>query len=247
MSPHPRPSPIPWERSERSWPGVRFHFTAAPLLKTTVRRLPCGQSGTIRRRPGRSSAAGPISRRGRPCRCGGEPPITGGGHARGIVGLGAAACGLSAAPARPVRQRAVPPRRPDPRWSASYDDCYIIGTLQDLEALLAVLHQRTLSDGQATEHAAGEASGTAVIRIGPTHSMHSSDFAGGNARRLRPLAGRPPPPGGSPPCASPAHLCRLSDSFRGLCEEMGLVVAWWTHDRSYRTGLGRIPGAALQG
>ncbi len=182
---------------------------------------------------------------------------------RGIVGLGAAACGLSAAPARAQSANGLF-RRGDPTLSLvslTYDDCYAIGTLQDLEALLAESPStsvtffptgKALLNTACADESIWKRLRDAGHEIGyHTHEhRHSSeltleemraDYALWLEAATAALGEEPAVRFARPPYAD------LSDSFRGLCEEMGLVVAWWTHDWSYRTGLGPDPRAALQG
>lgn len=180
---------------------------------------------------------------------------------RGLVGLGAVAFGLSAAPARAQSANGLFRRgAPDiPLVAVTYDDCFSIGLLQDLERLLAqspVTAVTFFPVGQALLNTVREDEGIwkrlrdAGHEIGyHTHDhRHCSELT---LEEMRDDYGKwleaATAAWGDEPevCFARPPYADLSDSFRDLCAERGLVLGWWTHDWSQSTSLGPHPTAAL--
>ncbi len=181
---------------------------------------------------------------------------------RGMAGLGALACGLAAASARAQAAGGVFRRgAADIPWAAiTYDDCFSIGILQELERLLAASPDTKVTFfpvGQALLNTVRQDEGIwkrlrdAGHEIGyHTHDHRYStelsleemrdDYDKWLAAATAAWGEEPEVRFGRPPYAE------LSDSFRDICNEKGLVIAWWTHDWSRSTSLGSDPGSALR-
>ncbi len=181
---------------------------------------------------------------------------------RGFFGLGAVACGLSAAPACAQSANGLFRRgAPDvPLVAVTYDDCFSIGLLQDLERLLAQSPGTNVTFfpvGQALLNTVREDEGIWKRLRDAGHGIgyHTHDHRHCSELTLEEMredfgkwldaataawGDEPTVRFARPPYAD------LSDSFRDLCLEKGLVLGWWTRDWSYSTSLGPDPAAALQ-
>lgn len=181
---------------------------------------------------------------------------------RSLLGLGAIGLGLQCRPA--LAQAETVFRRGDPTLplvAATYDDCYAVDILRDLEALLTqspATHVTFFPVGTALLNTTREDEDIwkrlrdAGHEVGyHTHEHRRSseltveemreDYARWLEAATTAWGEEPEVRFARPPYAD------LSDSFRELCREQELAVAWWTHDWSYSTGLGPDPGGALQG